>query len=343
MLAAVYKGQQTIAVEEVAVPELRPDQVLLEISHCGICGSDLHLLYEDMGRPGSIAGHEYSGVVALVGDAVEGWAAGDRAVGGPAHGCGQCPACAAGRPNLCSGRPRSGIDPFVGAFAEYRVMDAATLYRIPDDLDLRTAALTEPVAVALHGVGRASVSPSTRALVTGAGPIGLLTIAVLRARQVEDITVSEPNPRRRSLAEEIGAARVVEPGELGQPDFPMDLVADPYQVAFECSGRADAMELALANLDRAGIMVLSGTGMKRPRLDPNRIILNELTVTGTVEYTPDDYAASIELLASGRLPTDVLIEPEDQPLERVEWAVRQLGEGVLAGKVMIAPHGAPPA
>ena len=339
MPAAVYRGRRTVVVEEVPVPPVRADQVLLKISHCGICGTDLHLMMEDWGLPGSVAGHEYSGEVAAVGAAVAGWVVGDRAVGGPGRGCGQCVPCRAGRTNLCVTRQLWNPDiSITGGFAAFKAVDATSLFRVPDSLDLRTAALTEPLAVALHGVRRAAVSPDSRVLVTGAGPIGTLTIALLRSLGVADITMSEPGPRRRELAARVGASVVVGPAELAVPAMPMELVPDPFDVAFECSGRSDAMEAALANLGRAGTLVLSGSGMHRPRFDPNRIILNELVVTGTAEYTPADYEESLDLLAAGGLPTADLIEPDDVPLSGMPAALEQLVAGERAGKVMVVPR-----
>lgn len=338
MLAAVYRGDGVIAVEDIPRPEVGPGQVLLEVSHCGICGSDLHMVIEGWGQPGSVGGHEYSGTVVEVGPEVHGWAPGDRAVGGPDRGCGGCPPCREGRPNLCAGRGRSGVDPFQGAFASYKLVDSSALYRVPDGMDLRTAALTEPLAVAMHGIRRTVVTPGDRVLVTGAGPIGILTVAALRSIGVSDITVSEPGERRKALAARLGAAAVVDPDELVTPGMPMDVVDDPYQVAFECSGRPEAMESALGQLGRAATLVLLGTGMRRPRFDANRIILNELAITGAVEYTPDDYAAALELLASGRLPTELLIDPDDQPLGGLQSAMERLARGELAGKVMVVPH-----
>jgi (R,R)-butanediol dehydrogenase / meso-butanediol dehydrogenase / diacetyl reductase len=334
MPAAVYQGEHTISVEDVPVPPVGPSQVLLRVSHCGICGTDLHLMMEDWGTPGTIGGHEYSGVVAAIGSGVEGWAAGDRAVGGPRPGCGQCRLCRSGRTHLCGGAGRGPA--LSGAYAAYKVVDADGLFRVPDPLDLRAAALTEPVAVAYRAVQRARARPGDRVLITGAGPIGLLTAAVLSAGGLTDITVSEPNPKRRALAEKIGAATLT-PEDLGRPDTALDLAGDPYQFAFECSGQPDAIEAALANLDRAGTLILAGTGMRRPRLDPNRVIVHELTVTGSVEYTRDDYHAALGLLADGRLPLDVLIEPEDLPLARLQWGMERLVAGELAGKVMVSP------
>ena len=336
MPAAVYHGKHTITAEDVLIPELGSSEVLLRVSHCGICGTDLHLMMEDWGTPGTIGGHEYSGVVADVGSSVQGWTVGDRAVGGPRPGCGRCRPCRVGRTHLCMSSDRSS--PRSGAYAGYKVVDADGLYRVPDSLDLRTAALTEPLAVALRGVRRGGPEPGDRVLVTGGGPIGLLTVAVLAARGITDITVSEPNPKRRRLAEKMGASATMSPEELQPPAMTMDLAAEPYHFAFECSGRADAMEGALASLDRAGTMVLSGTGMRRPRFDPNRLIVHELVVTGTAEYTQDDYRAALGLLAGGQLPVDVLIEPGDLPLARLQWGMERLMAGELAGKVMVSPN-----
>ena len=336
MPAAVYRGEHTVAVEHVPVPAVGPAQVLLEISHCGVCGSDLHLMMEDWGPVGMRGGHEFSGVVVEVGADVRGWAPGDRAVGGPSPGCGTCRHCESGRTNLCTERNTDvGVGP--AGYARYTVIDADRLFRIPDELPLRTAALVEPVAVALRGVRRGGARPGDRVLVTGAGPIGLLTVAVLRAEGIEDITVSEPGERRRDLAARVGAKTVVTPDRLAVPAMPTEIATDPYQLAIECSGRPDAMEAALANLDRAGTLVLSGTGMRRPKLDTIRIIVHEVTVTGTAEYTPADYQAAIALLAEGRLPVDDLIEPADVPLDRLQRAMEKLMAGELAGKVLVVP------
>jgi (R,R)-butanediol dehydrogenase/meso-butanediol dehydrogenase/diacetyl reductase len=339
MRAAVYRGDRRIDVDELPVPEPGDTDVVVEVSHCGICGSDLHVFVDGWGAPGSTGGHEWSGVVTTVGGDVEGWKPGDRVVGGPDGGCGECEACTQGRGNLCAGRGRAGVDPHQGAFARYVKASQRALYRIPDELDLRTAALTEPLAVALHQIDRSHAAPGDSVLVTGAGPIGLLTVAALAALGVDDVTVSEPAPRRRERAAAVGAKHAVSPDELPPaPQLPMDVIDAPFDAAIDCSGRAEAMEHALALLRRGGRLVLSGTGMKRPRIDSNRVILNELVVTGAVEYVPDDYHRALELLARGALPTDELIEPDDVPLAGMQDAVARLAAGELAGKVLVVPQ-----
>ena len=177
------------------MPQPGPGDVLVEVSHCGVCGTDLHMVVEGWGTPGTVGGHEWSGTVVDTGADVTGLAVGDLVVGGPPPGCGRCEPCLAGRSCLCLARsqPGSGTGPD-GAFAPFVRADHRAVVRIPDGLDLRTAALAEPLAVSLHAVTRADVRPGQRVLVTGAGPIGTLAVVGLRARGIDDIVVSEPSP-----------------------------------------------------------------------------------------------------------------------------------------------------
>ncbi len=339
MRAAVYRGRGEMVVEERPVPEVGPRDVLLEVSHCGVCGSDLHFVLDGWGRPGAIEGHEYSGRVVAVGESVTRWSVGDEVVGGPTPRCGACEYCRAGRPSLCETRAKFGEgNEFQGAFAQYKLVDEAELLRVPEGLSLREAALAEPLAVALHGLTRGGVTAGQRVLVTGAGPIGALSVAAARARGVAEVVVSEPHPRRRALAARRGATAVT-PDELVTPPYPGDTVDAPFDVALECSGHAVAMEAALGQLRRAGTLVLVGAGMKPPRFDPNRILLNELVVTGAMVYDADGFPRALELLASERFPRDVLIEPDDVPLDGLLGVIERLGAGEIPAKVLIAPNG----
>ncbi len=338
MLAAVFRGARQVTVEPWPTPALGPADVLVEVDHCGVCGSDIHIILEGWGQApegGGVEGHEWSGTIAVVGPEVDGWAVGDRVVGRPG-GCGECRFCQAGRISLCDRRGQPSSGPWQGAFATYIREPANRLSRVPDGLSLRAAALTEPLAVALHGVTRSGVQPGQRALVTGAGPIGALVTAALLAKGVEDVTVSEPFELRRALVEKLGA-RTVHPDDLVAPTFPMTLVDEPFDVALECSGRADAMQAALSQLGKGGTLVLVGAGMKPPRFDPNRILLNELTITGAYVYDAGGFAAALDLLASGAVPADLLTEPDDVPLDGLVEALEDLAGGRRAGKVMIVP------
>ncbi len=338
MRAAVYGGPRVIDVREIPVPSLGPDDVLIEIDYCGICGTDLHFGLDGWGTPGEVGGHEYAGRIAALGSGVADWAVGDAVVAGPSP-CGECVYCQAGRPSLCRvDRFEIGNETNPGAFAEYHRVNRAQLHRVPPGMPSRVAALTEPLAVAMHGITRGGVQPGMRVLVTGAGPIGQLTVAARRARGVEDVTVSEPSDARRAAAGRCGANTLVVPEDLVAPHMPMDTVDRPYDVALECSGRSSAMETALTQLVPAGTLVLVGSGMKPPRFDPNRILLQELTITGAYNYDPGGFGAALHLLDSGRLPLDELIHADDAPLEELVPAMEGLAAGTTTGKVMVTPR-----
>lgn len=340
MAAAVYRAPHDLRVEQVPVPDVGPDDLLVEVAWCGVCGSDLHTIIEGWGRPGSIGGHEWSGTVIDAGARVEGWSPGDVVVGGAAVACGTCAMCEAGRPGLCLVRPTPGVDEYAGAFAAYKIVSAAEAIRVPDGLDLRTAALAEPLAVALHAFSQGQVQRHHRVLVTGAGPIGALVIAALGARGIGHVVVSEPSDTRRALARRLGAVDVVAPGELEVPTKfePMRLRTDPFDVAFECSGKGVAMEAALAQLGKLGRLVLVGAGIDTPQFDPNRILLNELVITGAFEYDAGGFDEALSLLSSGAFPVAELVEPDDVALADLLETCERLFRGEIAGKVMVNPR-----
>jgi (R,R)-butanediol dehydrogenase/meso-butanediol dehydrogenase/diacetyl reductase len=340
MPAAVYRGVMACTVEEVPVPAVGPDEVLVEVSHCGICGSDIHQFHAGWGRPGSIEGHEYSGRVVTVGAAVSEWAVGDEVVGGPSPRCGVCEYCTGGRPSLCAARETPGLsdEPWQGAFARYKKLPAAQLLRVPPGLSLRAAALAEPLAVALHAITRARPAPGDRVLVTGAGPIGALILCALRAKGIDDVTVSEPAAVRQDLARRLGAAAIVAPDALPTFPNPGEVRPDAFHVVFEASGVPAAQEQALAQVRRGGTLMLVGAGPGRPHWSASRILLNELWVSGSYVYDEGGFPEALALLASGAVPADVLTEPGDVPLNGLLEAVHELAAGRVAGKVLVVPE-----
>jgi (R,R)-butanediol dehydrogenase / meso-butanediol dehydrogenase / diacetyl reductase len=335
MPAAVYVGDGKIAVEAVPCPEPGAGEVLVEIAECGICGSDLHVVLERYAKPGAILGHEWSGIVAAA-PSGSGWSAGDRVVGNPTSGCGVCRPCRRGRPSVCLQRASADYLGYRGAFCRYKTVAADGLIRIPDSLPTRVAALAEPTAIALHAVRLAGVGPDDRVLVTGAGPIGLLTIAVLRAQGISDITVSEPSSIRRQRALDVAATRVVTPDALVEPPTGRP-VAEPYAVAFECSGHASAVEAAFGQLDYAGTLVIVGTGFEPPQFNQNRLIIFELEIVGAYNYNDDGFQPAVDLLNSGTLPLESLIEPNDIPLSELMDSMERLSRGEIPSKVMVQP------
>lgn len=340
MKAAVLGGGPgKLDVLDVAVPAVGEAEVLVEIDLCGICGSDLHMVLDGWGRKGSWEGHEWVGRVSAVGGAVSRWSVGDVVVGGPMVRCGDCEPCRAGRPSLCLARDTPGMAPEQGGFATFKVTRESDLLPMPDGLDARSAALAEPLAVALHGIHQSGAQPGQSVLVMGAGPIGALTIAALRAMGFDDVRCSEPTAIRRELAAAVGATRVLTPEDLHVPSIaePGLVVDDAVDVVIECSGNGKAMEAGLAQLKRAGTMALVGAGMGFPKFDPNRILLNECVITGAFTYDKDGFERALALLGGGKMPVDALLEPGTVGLDDLLDTMRGLASGEIAGKVLVKP------
>ncbi len=341
MPAAVYRRPGEVVVEERPVPRPADGEVLVEVDHCGICGSDIHMLLEGWGdKPGLVAGHEFSGTIVALGEGVDGWELGEVIVGGSSPKCGQCRRCLEGKPSQCENRQGSVVDGHDGAFARYVLVRAGALLRLPPGLGARQAALAEPLAVALHGITRSGVGPGDSVMVIGAGPIGALSVAALVALGVGPITVVEPAERRRQLATDLGADVVLDPADLETfpPWEPERISERAAHVVLECSGKKAAMEVGFHQLRRGGTLALVGAGIEHPAFDPNRFILNELHVVGSFIYDRDGFRRALDLLASDSFPTDLLIEADDVPLDRLSEALVDLAGGRYAGKVMVVPR-----
>lgn len=341
MPAAVYRSPGVITVEDRPVPRPGAGQVLVRVHHCGICGSDIHQLRDGWGfKPGAVAGHEWTGTIAAVGDDVGDWSIGERVVGGSSPKCGSCRRCREGKPSQCENRSSLITDNGDGAFAEFILVRAAGVLRLPDGLSARHAALAEPLAVALHGITRSGVAPGDTAMVIGAGPIGALTVAALRAMGVDSVTAVEPSEGRKRLAHDVGATEVIDPSDLETfPSWePEKISGRAVHVVFECSGKKEAVEAGFHQLRRGGVLVLVGAGIEHPTFDSNRMILNELHVCGSFVYDLGGFERALELLSSGSIPNDLFIDPDDVPLNGVTEALEALATGRIAGKVMVVPE-----
>ena len=335
MTAAVYRRPGELDVTEVPLPELGPDDALVEVAYCGVCGTDLHMVLDGWGTPDTILGHEWSGRVAAAGAEAR-IDEGAAVIGRGWVECGRCRHCRAGQPGLCTKRPLAGIDDgHSGAFARYVVTDHRNLTAVPEGVGLREAAYAEPLAVAMHAVTQGCYVPGGKAMVFGCGPIGAAVVAVLIARG-GDVTVVEPSEPRQELARRLGAT-VRSTDELETPGHPGQVPSDAVGWVFETSGARQAAQAGLTQLAGGGTMVIVGIGMDYPRLDTSRMILNELVVTGAYEYDPDGLIAALDLIASGALPMDVLLEPDPVGLDGILETMGRLRSGEVAGKVLVQP------
>lgn len=312
MKVAVYYGPMDMRIEERPVPMPGPGQMLVKIEYCGICGTDVESFRRaGMIPPGMVFGHENVGTVAALGEGVEGFTVGERILcGPPAHCAEDCTPCRHGQTNICThGFMRTaGIRTYDGGYAEYMLIhDAAHTMLIPvaEGTDPKEAVLFDVVCVAFHAIRRSRFRLGDDVVVSGAGPIGLSAMRLLRAAGAGRIIALVTGPAKAELVRSFGADEVIDLSAtedlksrvleiLGR-----DVGAD---VVFECAGSPASLEnCAYYCVKPGGQVMLVGTNGQPMGIAPNRIIPREIDLTPSFVYTAEEVEAYLRMLASGKL------------------------------------------
>ncbi|WP_162606291.1 zinc-dependent alcohol dehydrogenase [Jiangella asiatica] len=349
MEAVVYTGPGELSVADRPAPRPGPGEVVVDVSHVGICGSDL-LIWAgglDRVRPPVVLGHEFSGVVTDP-NGCPGVAAGDRVVVEPLLACGECGACQAGQRHVCRRLRLIGID-VDGAAAAYVAVPAARLHRVPDRLSLRDAALAEPTAVAVHMVRRAGVGVADRVLVVGGGPIGALVAAVCRVAGAATLVVSEPNTYRREFLADLGFCTHDPAAQPGGADLAAlaggdgdgrdaaGRAVDGFDVAFELTGVPAGLAAAVGATATHGTVLLGGLPHGPVPVQVAEAVFKELSLVGSRVYTSADMADAVGLIASGAVPAGRLVTREVALPDAVDGAYESLRAGRDDMKILITP------
>ena len=334
MTAVYYEGPGTFRVGESEVLPPRAGEVRLDVAFCGVCGTDVHIARGHMDhrvRVPQVIGHEMSGTIAELGPGVDGYEIGDPVVVRPLDTRAETPADK-GFSHICRGLKFLGIDT-PGAFQSSWTVPAFTLHRLPPTVDLRLAALVEPLAVACHDVRRGEVGPNESVVVIGCGPIGLL-VGLVAAAEGADVTLSEVSSFRRGLAATLGLD-VIDP-----------TATDPHEAILERTGGAGADVVFEVSGSAAGADVMTSLACIRGRVvvvaifpEPQPVRLfdffwKELRMVGARVYEPEDYARAIDLIAEDALPLEHLISAVE-PLERLPSVFEDLDDDATAMKILI--------
>jgi (R,R)-butanediol dehydrogenase / meso-butanediol dehydrogenase / diacetyl reductase len=314
MKAARFYGAGDIRIDEMPEPEIGPGQVEVTVDWCGICGTDLHEYLEgpifipaaDAPHPITgetlpvVMGHEFAGIVSAVGSGVTNVGEGDRVAVEPYLVCGQCSACAAGRYNICRKLGFVGLAGQQGGFAEKCVVDARWAHPL-GDLDTDVGALVEPLAVGYHAVRLSGLKPGGTAAVFGAGPIGLVTAAALKAVGAGQVISVEPAAARKAKASVAGADVVLDPSETPVAEAIRDLTDGAgADVAFECAGIDAVLASAIGSVRPGGTVVNVAIWGHEASVAMNDLVLREVNLVGSLAYA-DDHPATIDLVASGKV------------------------------------------
>ncbi|MEM6974555.1 MAG: alcohol dehydrogenase catalytic domain-containing protein [Pseudomonadota bacterium] len=326
MRALVYTATETLEMRDVPLPQPGPGQACVRVSHCGICGSDMHAWHghDERRIPPLVLGHEAVGV------AETGEHAGKRVAINPLMTCGRCAACRNGREHLCPNREMLGMR-VPGAFAEAVVIAEANLKPLPDHLPDCAAVVAEPLAVAVHAarLAPAIAAGATNTVILGGGAIGLLTALVVRHLGVARIAIAETAPGRRAALDRLlGAGTAYDPRE-GAP------IADGRaEVVIDAVGSGQTRAAASAMVIPGGTIVHVGLQNGDAGLDTRRLTLQEITFVGAYCYTHADFDAALSLLASGAVSTSGW--SETRPLADGARSFRDIDSGVAPAKVVLA-------
>jgi L-iditol 2-dehydrogenase len=336
MRAAVLCGPGDVVVEERAVPRPGPGEVVVRVSSVGVCGSDTH--YYDHGRIGRfvvesplVLGHEAAGAIAALGAGVTSLHVGQRVSVEPGVPDLTCEQCLAGRYNLCPNMRFFATPPIDGAFAEYVVVHEAFAHAVPESISDDAAALLEPLSVGIWACRKGGVTAGSRVLITGAGPIGLVAVQSALAYGATDVVVSDVNPARLALAEELGATELVDARTASVTDL-----SRAPTVLLECSGHPAATVQGIRALAPAGRAVLVGMGGDELPLPLSVVQERELEVTGTFRYA-GTWPTAIALVAAGRIDLDRLVTGTYR-LDQAEDALTAGRRDPQSVKVVVHPQ-----
>jgi L-iditol 2-dehydrogenase len=332
-------GEGHLELLEWREPTAGPGEVKIQIAGVGICGTDIHII---KGRwrcdPPVVLGHEWCGIVVETGAGVTQFREGDRVVASnPAKTCGYCYHCIAGNPFMCAERVSAGymID---GAFAEYLCIDARRCHHLPAHVSFRSAALGEPLAVAVHAVlERTQVRAGDLVFVSGPGCIGLLTAHVARLQGARVVIGGlARDARRLDCARTLGIDTVLDV-EQQNPVETLRAMSDGRgaDLVYECAGSPASLDTCWEAVRKEGTLVPLGVQSGPIHTDINKIMMKELNVVGSYGYVWTSWQRTVQLLADGKVPTDLVVSHE-LPLESFAQGFQMTMDGT-AIKVILNP------
>ncbi len=351
MRAARFHARGDVRVDDVPEPATRPGTVKVEVEWCGICGTDLHeyldgpIFVPTQAAPHPLTGesapvvlgHEFAGVVVETGEGVDDLQVGEAVAVEPYIICGRCDACRQGRYNVCASLGFVGLSGFGGGFSRYVVAQRRWIHPL-GELGTDVGALVEPLAVAYHAVRLSGARPSHSALVFGAGPIGLVTTASLKALGVEQVVVVEPAAVRKAKATTAGADAVLDPREVDVVEAVAELTAGRgADVSFECAGIDQVLATAIRATRAGGTCVNVAIWGHEASVAMNDLVFREVNLLGSLAYA-DDHPATIALIADGKVDPFQFITGRIDLADIVEKGFRELIENKEENvKILVHP------
>lgn len=340
--AALITAKETVTFRRFSQAPPRSGCATVDISLCGICGTDINSFRSGHLHSPAVCGHEWVGTVAAAGAGVDGLQEGDRVVLAVPPACGRCPECHKGLAEYCRtaslvARGRDPLAPPHGGFAGTITVQATRVMRAHPALTDEVAAQVEPATVAFHGVRRSGITAGDTVVVQGAGPIGLLALQFARAAGAGDVLVVEPSPTRRRLATELGAINAVTPDEAAEyvQDYTQGTGAN---VVIECAGVPRLLQTAVDLARSGGVVQLLSFLSEPATVNAARWLAKQVTVVASNAFTHDDFRRSMTFLADGRVRAQPL-HSRTVRLDELEATLTGLSAGPSDDiKVLVDPR-----
>lgn len=335
MKAAVYPGAgKPMCIEVLPDPKPGPDDVIIKVHRCGICGTDLHMTEGHTWQfpAGCVPGHEYAGEIVEIGANVTGFKTGDLITALPSTGCGTCEACARGNLALCHASP--GV---MGGYAEYNRVPISVAVKLPQTLSLADGALIEPLAICLHGVRVAQITPGDRVLVLGAGSIALCAIYWARRLSAGKIVAMSRSERRKSLALDMGADAFVAYGDNEAAEV-VDALGGPADVVLECVGAPGFVGKGIQHAKVYGRVVSLGFCTAPDPISPAIASRKGITLNFIVGYTLKEFRYIADVMDKGHVDPKILISGTI-PLDALPRTFDALQAPNQETKVHVTPWG----
>jgi len=309
--AAVYHGKFDLRVEEVEKPLLKPDEVLIKVEACGVCGTDLHIYEGAEGAaaciPPTVLGHEFSGVVSEVGSSVKSLKPGDRVCVDPNDTCGMCYYCRIGKVHFCENMVGYGTT-VNGAFAEYCAIREKQAYKIDDKLSFEEAAMAEPIACCLHGMDLTGVKTGDTVMIIGGGTIGLIMLQLAKLSGASTLIIVEPVGTKRDMAVKLGADITIDPLNQCIEEVLAAYSIKSIDATIECVGLKETMQNAIKYVSKGGTAMLFG--LTNPACEiplmPFDLFRREITIKASF-INPCTQKRAVSILESGRIDVKSLI------------------------------------
>ncbi|WP_274648679.1 zinc-dependent alcohol dehydrogenase [Paenibacillus humicola] len=310
MKAVYVQDAYSVIVKEVDIPPVAAGDVLIKVKAAGICGSDLHTYkgLHPFRKPPVIIGHELSGEVVKVGEAVTRFRAGDRVTVEPQTGCGACEYCLTGKINFCENRGAPGIGNWYGAMAEYFVAPEQTVFKLPDTMDFEQGVLVEPFAVGVHAVRKAGIGVGDKVAVLGAGPIGLLAMAAAKAAGATALLVTDIVDYALEGALKMGATHTLNIRNKKEwTEEAKRLVGGSFDKVLVAAGVPGIIDQSLALLRKGGRVVTIAMFHGDQTFNIHNLQNQEKEIVGCMTYTREDTITAIDMIASGVVDKSVII------------------------------------